>query len=80
MPCLLTVMKCPVLRDPPNGQWIPQYHTTTKHAIFLCNVGYKLAGNQYRICLPNGTWNGSMVVCNRKFSIHLVVTIVLLVW
>ena len=35
-------------------------------AVYICNDGYYLADNSYRVCLDNGAWSGSVPACNSK--------------
>ena len=30
---------------------------------FFCDDGFRLNGNRFRQCLPNGTWSGNVPTC-----------------
>ena len=36
-------------------------------AVYSCAVGYRLAGNNTRVCQPNGTWTGVAPSCISTF-------------
>ena len=36
---------------------------TNEICTFSCNPGYNLTGVEERVCLPNGSWSGTDVMC-----------------
>ena len=67
--CFLLV-SCPSLSDPNNGiiicslgdDGVPSYEDTCS---FTCNTGYELTGSENRTCQSDGSWTGSITMCNR---------------
>lgn len=37
---------------------------------FTCNDGFTRLGNQFRECLEDGTWSGTVPTCEGKYFIH----------
>ena len=64
------LVSCTSLTDPVNGKsscslgddGVHSYEDTCS---FTCNTGYKLTGNDTRICQSDGNWSGSDDVCRR---------------
>ena len=60
---------CPPLTNPDNGVINcslgddgPSYEDTCS---FTCNTGYKLTGNDTRICQSDRNWSGTDSVCDK---------------
>ena len=62
-------MPCSPLTTPSNGliscsgDGDPSYGDTCN---FTCDIGYELTGSESRTCQINGTWSGSIAMCNRS--------------
>ena len=54
---------CLALSNPANGQVSVTGRTSGSTAIYTCNTGYKLTGDQTRTCLSTGTWSGQEPTC-----------------
>ena len=67
---MFLLVSCPSLSDPSDGvincslgdDGIPSYEDTCS---FTCNTGYELTGSESRTCQSDGSWNGSIAMCNR---------------
>ena len=35
---------------------------------YKCDFGFRLEGNAQRTCQENGTWNGTVPMCQRKYT------------
>ena len=46
-----------------NGQRLLGATTAFSTVSYSCNRGYDLLGNRVRICLQNGSWNGTIPIC-----------------
>ena len=61
---ILTVVDCGVLTNPANGQVShPTGTTFGKTAMYSCNTGYNLMGDNTRTCQATGKWSGSEPTC-----------------
>ena len=68
---------CPSLSEPSNGvincslgdDRVPSYEDTCS---FTCNTGYELTGSESRTCQSDGSWSGSIAMCDRGERKHLV--------
>ena len=62
------VVDCGTLDDPANG--IVSHNTTTYNsvAMYSCNIGHNLTGNDMRTCLETGSWSGSVATCIGEYS------------
>jgi len=64
------IVTCPPLTDPDNGtivclledDGVSFYEDTCS---FTCNTGYKLTGSDTRTCQSDGSWSGSVTICNQ---------------
>ena len=65
---LYTVVMCPTLSKPENGQVIVNNLTVGGVAIYSCNTGFNLTGAGVRMCTQNGTgqWIPEEPTCPRK--------------
>lgn len=59
-------MTCGRLQDIVNGAVIVSGVTVDSTAVYSCNKGFELVGDNPRICQSNGIWSGSEPVCVRK--------------
>ena len=50
--------------------------TEDSEAVYTCRSGYKLVGSSVRICLSSGRWSGRKPVCNSKYTVYQVVTLI----
>ena len=57
---------CGILDDPANGEVSVSSTTFNSTAIYSCNTGYTVTGDDMRECLENGLWSGSEPLCTRK--------------
>lgn len=42
-------------------------------AMYICDPGYELVGEETRVCLPNGSWSGEEPACEgmaRTYDLH----------
>ena len=63
-----TVLECPMLRNPDNGQIT--YTNGLKVgsvATYACFQGYAINGSETQTCQADGTWSGSHPTCVCKF-------------
>ena len=65
-----TVVDCDTLSDPANGQVRPTGTTFGETAIYSCNTGYNLVGDNNRTCQATGEWSGSEPTCERKLLLN----------
>ena len=58
---------CPTLSDPSNGDvtLTNDNLTVDQNAMYNCNHGYILIGEDRRICQVNATWSGSEPICEQ---------------
>ena len=61
--CLLTVVQCGGLGDPPNGEVSLDGVGFRSQAIYNCSAGYNLFGDMTRSCEADGRWSGSQPAC-----------------
>ena len=69
------IVVCRDLSDPPNGQVVSAQFT----AMYTCNSGYILVGDNTQICQPDGKWSGSQPNCSLDAVIGSVVTVLVTV-
>ena len=68
---LLTV-DCGSLPDPANGSVTHTVGTSLgQTAIYSCNTGYKLVGDNTRTCQATGNWSGSPPTCQGMYVYKL---------
>lgn len=72
-PFVCTVVDCGLLTPILNSTVL--YLTngrTTFGAVaqYLCNPGHSLDGNSLRVCLENGSWNGTEPICRRTSGLE----------
>ena len=60
---LQIAVNCRDLNDPPNGQVVQSGFTPAQSATYMCNSGYQMVGNKFRVCQNNGQWNGTAISC-----------------
>ncbi|XP_052280448.1 sushi, von Willebrand factor type A, EGF and pentraxin domain-containing protein 1-like [Dreissena polymorpha] len=63
---ICTILECGPLEVPDSGNATVSSTTFGSSAIYWCNKGYHLVGNQLRTCLQNGTWSGDKPSCIPK--------------
>lgn len=57
-------MACPTLTSPRNGRLFGgKRRVFGDEAYYVCNNGYKLIGEETRVCEKNTSWSGSMPHC-----------------
>ena len=66
---IYTVIMCPQLIRPDNGQVIITTLTVGSVATYTCNNGYTLNGTNTRRCEQNGQWTLQPPTCSRKSEI-----------
>ena len=59
----LTVVACPPLTDPLDGGVVWTNLSVGSVAVYTCNRGFELVGNEMRTCQGDGTWSGEEPVC-----------------
>ena len=72
------LVSCPSLNEPSNGiikcsvenDRSLSYEDTCN---FTCETGYELIGSESRTCQSDGSWSGSVAICNRGefITLHL---------
>ena len=60
-----TVVTCPSLSPPSNGQVQLQSLQYQSDASYTCNEGYFQEGEPVRTCLASGLWSGEEPSCER---------------
>lgn len=47
--------------------------STSLHSIvtYMCNPGFNLVGNSFRVCQSSGRWSGALPICQRKIGMLL---------
>ena len=72
----LIVVDCGTLPDPVYGQVSHMAKTTLgQTATYSCNPGYKLVGDNIRICHASGDWSGSAPTCQRMLDYYIFIFI-----
>jgi len=80
------LVPCSSLSEPSNGvincslgdDGVPSYEDICS---FTCNTGYELTGSERRTCQSNGSWSGSIAMCNRgKRNIYLHCRLILFIF
>lgn len=77
-----SVITCPPLPSPDNGQVNTPSQEVGSVANYSCNEGYNLEGVETRTCLQDGSWSGDPPVCtpgrlgNCATSVHTIVVAV----
>ena len=71
---IYTTETCSQLSDPANGivRWTGL--TTGSLAVYICDSGYELSGEQIRTCMSNGMWSGQEPTCIRKKNTFVMFT------
>ena len=64
---VLTTTVCDDLSAPSNGAVTVNGHRTNDTAVYSCDDGFELVGDDVRTCLSNSDWSGETPVC---LSIH----------
>ena len=73
--CVIRMLKCfpdidcGSLDDPTNGVVSVSSTTFSSTAIYSCNTGYALTGDDMRTCLESGRWSGSEPTCTGKMFV-----------
>ena len=65
---LFILLECPTLTNPSNGRvdcllGVDGFANPGDTCSYTCNNDYELTGSDTRICLTDGTWNGSDAAC-----------------
>ena len=58
---------CPYLDAPYAGSVKVSSYYPGGQAVYSCDDGYLLKGDQKRVCLSSGRWEGSDPVCKRTW-------------
>ena len=68
---LLTVVTCPSLTDPGNGEVSTSNNNYLSTASYTCNTGYILTPSDggTRVCDTDGQWTGVEPTCSRELVI-----------
>ena len=68
--CNILLVSCPLLSEPSNG--IMECSVENDRVLsyedicnFTCDTGYELTGSESRTCQSDGSWSGSIAICNR---------------
>ena len=59
----LTVVACPPLMDPLDGDVVWTNLSVGSVAVYTCNRRFELVGNDTRTCQGDGMWSGEEPVC-----------------
>lgn len=51
------VVRCPALPKPKNGRKSENKYWPGIEVRFTCDTGYRLVGNEYRLCRGDGLWS-----------------------
>ena len=62
-------MTCPELYDPDNGRVMITGSTYGSVAIYSCEPGYELVGDETRSCEEDGTWSGDEPTCEGNLKL-----------
>lgn len=71
---LMTVITCGDPGVPANGLRFGDDITVGQNVTFLCQPGYVMAGGDNSVtitCTSNGTWSGTVPVCQGKYQLHM---------
>lgn len=63
----ITEILCPVLPNITNGVVIIVSRLVDALAFYNCSDGFEIVGNDVRVCLENGNWNGTEPICKGLF-------------
>lgn len=59
-----SVIRCPFLEEPENGNRSVSGYLPGDNATFMCNEDFvMLQGHKIRYCTVNGSWTGAEVIC-----------------
>ena len=52
-----------------NGRGVPVEGTTTfgSRVEFICDAGFTREGNQFRVCVADGSWSGNVPICEGMY-------------
>ena len=64
--CVFTVVVCPELMDPDDGQVELSNMVFGSVATYNCDTGYSLNGSVSRMCMANGQWSGLDPICQSE--------------
>ena len=62
------VVDCDSLPNPTNGSVIFSMSTFGAMATYMCDEGFDLIGNSTRLCLANGSWEGTAPTCQSELN------------
>ena len=63
---------CYELQDPVNGiVTVTKPLASEAIAIYTCDSGYELSGDQTRTCMSNGMWSGEEPTCIRTYEEYI---------
>ena len=63
---VFTAIKCPELDDIEYGGVKVTSNKVGSRANYYCRKGYKLVGDDHRVCLKTSYWSGMEPVCKRR--------------
>lgn len=63
--CTAKKILCTPLPNVANGQVIITGNTVGSFAVYACNQGFKLVGENRRTCQPNGAWSFTEPFCSK---------------
>ena len=63
--CVRPEKECPELPDPQHGQVHLTGRQFQDRAVYTCNSGYKLVGQDAVVCQTSGQWSGAPPVCRQ---------------
>lgn len=62
-----SAVNCGSLSSPVNGQVVVPITTLGNTAVYSCNNGFALVGDETRECQVGGDWSGSQPTCVGKY-------------
>lgn len=57
---------CPVLPNITDGFVIVDSRSVDSVALYNCSAGFEIVGIDVRVCMENGSWNGTEPLCKGK--------------
>ena len=63
---IITAINCPKVGAPDYGSVNVKGYSHSSRAVYTCNHGYKLYGDEYITC-DYGIWKGKIPICKREF-------------
>lgn len=64
-------VSCPTPASPDSGDVALSGNGVLTTASFTCTLGYDLVGDDYIMCLNDGTWNSTEPICGKSQRTHM---------